>query len=206
MKLADWAREQGLDYKTAYRWFRAGILPVPAEQLVTGTILVYPTKKRSGQVALYARVSSQDQKRDLERQIARLAQYASENRLHVAKVISEIGSGLNGKRPKLLSVLRDGDMEAIVVEHLDRLMRFGIEYVEAALTASGRRLVVVDESEMTDDLVREMIEVLVSFCARLYGRRSARNKAKKALKALQVRTEANSSHTASSPEAKLRRK
>lgn len=89
------------------------------------------------------------------------------------------------KRPKFLSLLRDSDIEAIVVEHRDRLMRFGIEYVESALMASGRRIIVVDDSEMTDDLVKDMIEVLVSICARLYGRRSARKKAKKALKAIE---------------------
>jgi len=71
------------------------------------------------------------------------------------------------------------------VEHRDRLMRFGYEYVESALKAQGRQLIVVDESELQDDLVQDMIEVLTSFCARLYGRRSAKNKAKKALAAIQ---------------------
>lgn len=80
---------------------------------------------------------------------------------------------------------RDGEIEWIIVEPRDRLLRFGSEYVESAWAASGRRIVVVDESEMTDDLVRDMMEGLVSFCARLYGRRSARNKARKALKAIE---------------------
>ena len=63
MKLAEWARQQGLDYKTAYRWFRAGILPVPSKQLPTATILVEPVplaEKRGA--AVYARVSSGDEK------------------------------------------------------------------------------------------------------------------------------------------------
>lgn len=64
-------------------------------------------------------------------------------------------------------------------------MRFGFEYVEAALCAQGRRIAVVDSGEVKDDLVQDMIEVLTSFCARLYGRRSAKNKAKKALEAIQ---------------------
>jgi putative resolvase len=62
---------------------------------------------------------------------------------------------------------------------------FGFEYVEAALRAQGRRIAVVDSEEVKDDLVQDMIEVLTSFCARLYGRRSAKNKAKKALEAIQ---------------------
>jgi predicted site-specific integrase-resolvase len=64
-------------------------------------------------------------------------------------------------------------------------MRFGVEYVESSLSAQGRRVVVMDQTEMKDDLVQDMIEVLTSFCARLYGRRSARNKAKKALEAME---------------------
>ena len=64
-------------------------------------------------------------------------------------------------------------------------MRFGFEYVEAALVAQGRQIVVIDQSEVKDDLVQDMIEVLTSFCARLYGRRSAKNKAKKALEAIE---------------------
>ena len=57
--------------------------------------------------------------------------------------------------------------------------------MEALLTASGRRIIVVDESEMKDDLVQDMIDVLTSFCARLYGRSSAKNRAKKALKEIE---------------------
>ena len=89
----------------------------------------------------------------------------------------EVGSGLNGKRRKLLRLLSDKTVNTILVEHRDRFARFGSEYLEAALAASGRRLIVVDPSEMNDDLVQDMIAVLTSFCARLYGRRSARNRA-----------------------------
>jgi putative resolvase len=70
-----------------------------------------------------------------------------------------------------------------VVEHRDRLARFGVEYLEAALAAQGRRLVVVEDAEVADDLVRDMVEVLTSFCARLYGRRSAKRRARLAVEA-----------------------
>jgi putative resolvase len=83
MKLADWARAQGIDYKTAYRWFRSGILPVPAEQLPTGTILVHSPGRTPAGVALYARVSGEDQKADLERQLGRLAEFSSQQGLSV---------------------------------------------------------------------------------------------------------------------------
>jgi putative resolvase len=128
-------------------------------------------------VALYARVSSHDQRSDLNRQLARLSQYAAEHDLHVVAAVGEVGSGLNGKQRNLLRLLSDKTVSAIVVEHRDRFARFGSEYLEAALAASNRRLVVVDSAEMNDDLVQDMIAVLTSFCARLYGRRSARNRA-----------------------------
>ena len=92
---------------------------------------------------------------------------------------------MNGHRPKLMKLLADPSIHTIIVEHRDRLMRFGVEYVEASLRAHGRRLMVVDQGEVRDDLMQDMIEVLTSFCARLYGRRSAKNKARKALQAVQ---------------------
>jgi len=184
MKLSAWAKQQGIDYKTAYRWFRAGILPVPSQQLSTGTILVdVVATNEPVRTVLYARVSSSDQKSDLDRQLSRLVQFASEKQLHVVGAVAEIGSGLNGKRPRLLKVLVDRSVGAILVEHRDRLARFGSEYIEAALQASGRRIIVVDQAEMQDDLVQDMIDVLTGFCARLYGRRAAKNRAKRALEA-----------------------
>jgi putative resolvase len=84
-----------------------------------------------------------------------------------------------------MKLIADPSIKTIVVEHRDKLMRFGVKYVESSLQAQGRRLIVVDQGEVKDDLVQDMIEVLTSFCARLYGRRSAKNKAQKALKAVQ---------------------
>jgi putative resolvase len=101
----------------------------------------------------------------------------------VTGIVCEVGSGLNGKRPKLRRILSDPAATVIVVEHRDRLARFGVEHLEAALSAQGRRVVVADPGETTDDLVRDMIEVLTSMCARLYGRRGARNRAMRAVTA-----------------------
>ena len=184
MKLSVWARSNGLAYKTAWRMWRDGKLPIPAEQLPTGTVIVHPPAAAPADaVALYARVSSGDQRGDLERQLGRLADHASRERMTVVQAVSEVGSGLNGHRPKVMRLLADPAVRTIVVEHRDRLARFGSEYIEAALRAGGRRLAVVDETEMKDDLVQDMIAVLTSFCARLYGRRAAKDRAEKALAA-----------------------
>jgi putative resolvase len=184
MKLSAWAKANGLTYKTAWRMWRDGRLPIPAEQLPTGTVIVHPPPAPSAEaVALYARVASADQKADLERQLGRLADDASRERLTVIRSVSEIGSGLDGHRAKVMRLLADPAVRTIVVAHRDRLARFGAEYIEAALAAGGRKLVVVDQAERNDDLVRDMVDVLTSFCARLYGRRAAKNRAEKALAA-----------------------
>jgi putative resolvase len=184
MKLSVWAKQQGITYRTAWEWFKAGKLPVDAVQMPTGTIIIKDRKVNPGSVALYARVSSHDQKKDLDAQIGRLASFAVSKGWSVTQTVTEIGSGLNGHRPKLMRLLADPGVSVIVVEHRDRLMRFGSEFVEASLKASGRQLVVVDQAELKDDLVQDMNEVLTSFCARLYGRRSAAKKAKKAIDAI----------------------
>jgi putative resolvase len=185
VNLTEWARTQGIHVQTAYRWYREGTLPVPAQK-VGRLILVSPeTAAEAGRKAagagLYARVSSHDQKSDLDGQVARLSGWAAEAGLPVVRVEAEVGSGMNGSRAKVRRLLADPAVTVVVVEHRDRLGRMNTELVEAALSAHNRRLVVLDGSEVTDDLVRDVVEVLTSFCARLYGRRSARNRALKAL-------------------------
>jgi putative resolvase len=183
MKLSDWARQQGISDITAWRWFRAGKLPVPARPLPAGTIWV-EAPHPEGIPVRYARVSSADQKEDPERQVQRLQAFAQEQGWTEVKAVTEIGSGLNGKRKKLLRILRDPQVARIVVEHRDRLARFGFDWLEAAMAASGRHVVVIEEGEVTDDLAQDVLEILASACGRLDGRRSARNRARRALEAL----------------------
>ena len=155
---------------------------MPTEQLPTGTIIAKPPKEDPTGVAVYARVSSSDQRSELDGQVARVVLFVTRKGWPVVRTVTEVGSGLNGHRPQLMKVLADPSVAIVAVEHRDRLMRFGAEYVESALAAQGRRLVVVDPGETGDDLVQDMIDVLTSLCARLYGRRSARHRAEKALK------------------------
>jgi len=183
--LTDWARLQGLHPQTAYRWFREGKLPVPAVRVNSRSVLVAPDAALAparGGLGLYARVSSHDQRGDLDRQVARLTGWAAQAGAPVVRVEAEVGSGVNGARAKIRRLLADPNVQAVVVEHRDRLGRMNTELVEAALSAHGRRLVVLDPGEVDDDLVRDMTEVLTSFCARLYGHRSARNRAEKAVR------------------------
>ena len=185
MNLKEWAAAAGVSYTTARRWYEAGKLPVPARK-VGGLILVGEpgTAPGPGVTAVYARVSSADQRSDLDRQVARVTAWAAGEGLAVGRVVTEVGSALNGKRRKFLALLRDQSVTAIVVEHRDRFARFGAEYVEAALSAQGRRLLVVDPAEVDDDLVRDVTEILTSLCARLYGRGAAANRAARAVEAI----------------------
>ena len=132
----------------------------------------------------YARVSSSDQKDDLTRQADRLKAFALGMGVEKPEVVTETGSGMNDKRRKLNRLLSDPTVGTLVVERRDRLARMNMGLVESALKAQGRRIIVVDDTEPDDDLVRDMTEVLTSFCARLYGRRAARHRAEKALEAM----------------------
>lgn len=171
--------------QTAYRWFRNGTLPVSAVRVNERTILVAPDAaggEGPGALGLYARVSSHGRRAGLDRQVARLTGWAARAGQPVARAGAEVGSGVNGSRSKLRRLLADPEVITVVAGHRDRLARVNAELVEAALSAYGRRLVVLDPGEVSDDLVREVTEVLTGFCARRCGRRCARNRAEKALR------------------------
>lgn len=90
MKLSTWAKKQGITYRTAWRWFKEGKLPVAVAQTPTGTILIKEPAFPTEQVAIYARVSSSDQKNDLERQISRLVMFANAQKWVVAETVVDI--------------------------------------------------------------------------------------------------------------------
>jgi len=187
VNLKEWAASQGIAYVTARRQYAAGNLPVPTYRIGRLIVVGEPLSSvaaPSGSTVVYARVSSGDQGGDLDRQVARVTMWATGQKLPVDRVVTEVGSALNGHRRKFLALLRDPSVSTIVVEHRDRFARFGAEYVEAALAASGRRLLVVDPAEVDDDLVRDVTEILTSLCARRYGRRAAANRAARGVAAL----------------------
>jgi predicted site-specific integrase-resolvase len=137
-------------------------MPVPTHRVGNKLILVgdlESTQETSGSTVIHARVSSSDEKPDLDRHVARVLAWATENGYKVDKVVTEVGSALDGHRPKFLALLGDPNITTILVEHRDRFCRFGADYVEAALGAQSRRLILV----VDDDLVRDVTELL-TFC------------------------------------------
>ncbi len=179
MRLSVYAKKMGVTYKTAFRWWKSGRLD--AYQIETGTIIVREpaTAQEAASVALYARVSSADQKEDLDRQMQRLKDYAAAHGYQVSKTVSELASGLNDKRPKLMKLLTDASVGVIVVEHRDRLTRFGFHYIEQLMQMQGRRLEVIFPSDTDNDLVDDFIAVITSMASRIYGRRTSKRRAEK---------------------------
>ena len=179
MRLSAYAKQMGVSYKTAFRWWKAGKLD--AYQLDTGTVIVREplASGAPANVALYARVSSADQKEDVERQMQRLKDYAAARGYQVTKIVSELASGLNESRPKFLKLLTDASIGVIVVEQRDRATRFGLTYIEQLMQMQGRRLEVIFPSDTDNDLVDDFIAVITSMASRIYGRRTSKRRAEK---------------------------
>jgi putative resolvase len=175
MKLSDYAKEVGVTYKTAYQWWKAGQLD--AYQVPTGTIIVREPKAAATGAALYARVSSADQKDDVTRQLQRLRDYAAARGYQVVTEATEIASGLNDERPKLKKLLTDARVGVLVVERRDRLTRFGYSYIATLLEHEGRRVEAVFPTDTGEDLVEDFVAVITSMTARIYGRRNAKRRA-----------------------------
>ncbi len=181
MKLSEYAKQQGVRYETAWRWFRDG--KIKGRRIGKHTILIEEEDQEhsiSRRVAIYARVSSTEKKSNLESQAERLVAYCTAKGYQVAKVVKEIGSGVNDSRPKFLTLLEDQSIGLIVVEHKDRGTRFGFRYIETLLKGQGRSIEVVNQAENgTEDLLADLIAIIYSFCARLYGQRRAKHKTEK---------------------------
>src|SRR5579859_1164276 len=190
MKLSQYAKQQGISYRTALRWFRDGT--IQGYQAPSGTIIVKEQEKPQSvqKVAIYARVSSSEHRENLERQAERLSQYCTVRGYQVAMIVKEIASGVNDSRPKLLSLLKDTSITRVVVEHRDRLTRFGFHYIDTLFTVQGRTIEVVNPAQNDkEELLADLASIIYSFCARLYGQRRAKRKTERLVQELQGKEE-----------------
>lgn len=184
LKLPEYARRMGISRSHAYQLFIRGELPHSAEKVGPRTILVdvphdWGLQEPPKKTVAYIRVSSAKQKESLNQQKLRVLEYCAKNGIHIDGIYEEVASGMNENREKLNKILEDPTIGTIVVEHRERLSRINFRLIESALKAQQRSVVVIDDTEVEDDLVRDMTEVLASFCARFYGRRGSSVKAQK---------------------------
>lgn len=173
MRLRDYAKKNGITYQTAWNHYKAGKIP-NAFKLKGSRVVVVSEEDQNDlprKALLYARVSSHQQKDDLERQIQRLENYANSNGKIIYKSVTEIGSGLNDNRKKLNSFLLNKNYNEIIIEHKDRLTRFGFNYIEMLCEEQGKTITIINQNENKNDLIQDFVSVITSFCARIYGNR-----------------------------------
>jgi putative resolvase len=189
MRLKAFAQEEGISYKTAWRWFHAGKLD--GYQADTGTIIISKPVRQASQppptqkAAIYTRVSGAENKSNLDGQAKRLQDYCAAKGYKVEAIVKEIGSGVNDSRPKLMRLLTDPTITLIVVEHEARLTRFGFNYIEQLVAMQKRKIEVINRIENEKkDLVQDFISIITSFCARLYGQRRSKRKTERIIKEL----------------------
>lgn len=184
MKLSEYAKQNSISYQTAWLHYKQGLIP-NARQLPTGTVVVDEDTNlnKMDYTIVYARVSSSENKNNLESQAERLTQYCIANGWTVDEVVKECASGLNDERPKLTKILKERKVTRLVIEHKDRLTRFGFNYIKVLLNDCD--IIVVNKCEDNQDLFEDFVSLVTSFCARIYGKRRTKRKTEQIINALE---------------------
>lgn len=187
IKLTTFAKLNDVTPRTIWNWIYKGI--VKYERTKTNRVYILidddENKIKQPNVAIYARVSSAENKNNLDKQKDRLVSYANAKGYKISKIVSEIGSGLNDQRPKLEKLLMDKTIDIIVVEHKDRLARFGTNYIEKLLSLDNRKIEVINpQMNEKDDLMQDFVSIITSFCERLYGKRITKRQTEKLINEL----------------------
>lgn len=185
-KLSEYAKLNGVTYRTVWNWIQEN--KIEYEKTPTGGNLVVVEENDlnvNNEIAIYARVSSNENKSNLEKQKDRLISYANAKGYKVNHIITEIGSGLNDNRPKLEKLLLNEKIKLIIIEHKDRLARFGLNYIEKLLSLQNRKIEIINTQETEEnDLMQDFISIITSFTARLYGKRRSKRKTEKIISEL----------------------
>lgn len=183
MKLSEYAKQNSICYKTAWLHFKEGKIP-NARQLPSGTVVIdEETQTDKDYTVIYARVSSSKNKDNLDKQAQRLLDFCNANGWIVNEVVKECASGLNDERPKLMKILQNKQITRLVIEHKDRLTRFGFNYIQTMFPGN---IIIVNPCEDKQDLFEDFISLVTSFCARIYGRRRSKRRTEQIIKGLQV--------------------
>jgi len=193
VKLSEYAKLHSVTYRTAWNWYKAGKIK-NAFKDEYGNVLIRIKEKTplENKVAIYARVSSNENKSNLEAQAERLKHYAIARGYQIIHIVKEVGSGVNDNRKKMLKLLQQDDYGVLLVEHKERLTRFGFNYIKTLLEKEKIRIEVVNEAEDDKkDLMQDLVSILYSFSARLYGLRRSKRKTEKVIKYLEAEDDKN---------------
>lgn len=182
IKLSEYAKQHSIVYKTAWNRYKRGKIPNAFED--NGSILIEikeeESNKNFNKVIIYSRVSSSENKKNLKLQSQRLEDYSIARGYQIVEIVEEIGSGVNDNRKKLTKLLTSDNYSKIIVEHKDRLTRFGFNYLEVLLNNQGKKIEVVNEAKDREtDIVQDMISVIYSFSRKLYGQRRGKKVSEK---------------------------
>jgi len=191
MKLSEYAKQRGITYRAAWNHFRFDKIQGAYKDEATGHIIIPSIKEINlSKVAIYARVSSNENKSNLEAQAERLKAYSTAKGYQIIHVIKEIGSGVNDNRKKLLQILSKNDWGRLIIEHKDRLTRFGFNYIHTLLEKEGKTIEIVNiaEDDKTD-LIQDLVSIVYSFSARMYGLRRSKRKTEKIIECLKQEIE-----------------
>ena len=193
--LPEYAREHGIKYRAAWNRYKAGKIS-GALQDEFGKILIAEGKSdKEEYVVCYARVSSSENKKNLESQAERLVAYGNAKGYQIKQVIKECASGLNDKRPKMMKLLQDERITRIIIEHYDRLTRFGYHYIVEWMKLKGCEIEVINLAvNDKEDLMKDFVSLVTSFTARLYGLRRSKRKTEQLIKELGKKSEDKAGH------------
>jgi predicted site-specific integrase-resolvase len=184
-KISQYAKKYNVTVRTVWNWIKNNKISI--ERTSTNRILIVENENKqiNDSVAIYARVSSSENKDNLTRQRERLENYCAAKGYKVLRVVEEVGSGLNDNRKKLESLLVDESIKKIVVEHSDRFSRFGMNYINKLMKMQGREIEIINEQNNNrDDLMQDFVSIITSFCARLYGQRRNKRRTEKIIEEL----------------------
>lgn len=201
IKASEYAKKMSLNVRTVYRYYHNGKIKGYQDK-ETGTIFILnPFKNENNEdnlknkVVLYARVSSSENKTNLESQLEKLRLFASAKGYQIVKEIKDIGSGLNDNRSKLNELFEKelNNFEILLVEHKDRLTRFGFNYIDILLKSHNKKIEVINLVDNNkEDLIQDFVSVITSFCARIYSQRISKRKVEKLIKELEDESKENS--------------
>lgn len=200
IKASEYAKKMSLHIRTVYRYYHNGKIKGYQDK-ETGTIFILnPFKNKrednlENKVVLYARVSSNENKNNLDSQLERLRLFAIAKGYQVVKEIKEVGSGLNDNRSKLNYLLEKElkEFKILLVEHKDRLTRFGFNYIDILLKSHNKQIEVINLVDSDkEDLIQDFVSVITLFCARIYGQRRSKRKTEKLIKELEDESKENS--------------